>query len=464
MTRLIVTIIASLIIAAGAAWAISMPGAVTVDIAGYRMQPALGMVVVALAVLVLIAIAVWAVIRRILAIPRVLRRRAALNQKQLGIDALSNSFVALQAGDMGRARLLAQEAQTRLPQNTAARLLEAKADLALGDLTAARDHYRALISNSETALAALSGLFEQARAQGRGEAALTFAKKARELSPALPWAKDALFDDMAARRAWDEALAAAADEPAPTRADRQARKRRRAVLHAAIAAEAEPTDPDKALEHALSALKLEPDFVPAALISARIHTDRGEARKAQSLLRRIWRATGHPHTALLYAHAQSGASAVERLKKIRDLIPGEPQTVDEAEILARAAADAFDWTLARSALSPFVETAPRQGVCVLMAEIEEGQNADQGKAREWLSRAVKAPRDPAWTADGLALEDWLPVSPVSGKFDAFVWQVPAAAKSAAQGAPGLADKSGTDDTPAPTPLPKPADAAAVSEG
>ena len=96
-----------------------------------------------------------------------------------------------------------------------------------------------------------------------------------------------------------------------------------------------------------------------------------------------------------------------------------------AEVLAQAAADAFEWGLARRRSLRSPKTAPRQGVCVLMAEIEEGQNADQGKAREWLARAVKAPRDPAWTADGLALDEWQPVSPVSGKFDVFVWQVPA---------------------------------------
>ncbi len=456
MIRLVFYIVASLIVAAGAAWAIALPGTVTVDLGGYRLQPALGAVVLALVVLVLASIAIWAIIRRIIAIPRALKRHSALNQKQMGIDALSNSFIALQAGDASRARILAQEAQARLPENTAARLLEARSDLALGDLAAAREHYRALITNPQTAVAALSGLFEQARAQGRPAAALTFARKARDLNPALPWAREALFSDMVARSAWDEALAAAAEEPAQNRADRLARRRKRAVLHTAIAAEAEPTDAAKALENALDALKLVSDFVPAALISARVHIGRGEARKAQSLLKRIWRDTGHPHAATLYAHAQSGASAVDRLKKVRELIPGIPESVDAAEVLARAAIDAFDWTLARAALDPFAETAPRQGICVLMAEIEEGQNADQGKAREWLSRAVKALRDPAWTADGLALDEWLPVSPISGRFDVFEWGVPA--EVSAKPAPALAGKPAAPaDAPALAPATESAD-------
>ena len=111
-----------------------------------------------------------------------------------------------------------------------------------------------------------------------------------------------------------------------------------------------------------------------------------------SLLRRIWRATGHPDIAALYAHAQPGASAVERLKRLGEIIETPPPHRAAGMALARSAIDAYDWPQARLALAPFIETDATQGVASLMAEIEEGQNGDQGKAREWLSRAMRAPR------------------------------------------------------------------------
>ncbi|MCY1560710.1 hypothetical protein D9M68_978800 [compost metagenome] len=109
-----------------------------------------------------------------------------------------------------------------------------------------------------------------------------------------------------------------------------------------------------------------------------------------SLLRRIWRATGHPDVAALYAHAQPGASAVERLKRIGEIIEVPPPHRAAGMALARAAIDAYDWPLARKALEPFIGPDATQGVASLMAEIEEGQSGDQGKAREWLARAVRA--------------------------------------------------------------------------
>jgi HemY protein len=62
---------------------------------------------------------------------------------------------------------------------------------------------------------------------------------------------------------------------------------------------------------------------------------------------------------------------------------------------------------------------------MLMAELEQ-LDGDDGRAREWMRRALNAALDPAWTADGFVSDRWLPVSPVTGRLDAFQWKVPVA--------------------------------------
>lgn len=427
MIRLSLWIIFSLLVSALVAWLVSVPGTLTIEALGYTLQPRIGTAAFLLLAVVAVAVFIWSIVRRILTAPRRLARYAQQQRREQGVEALSDGFIALQAGDAARARLLARDARAKLPANAAAQLLEARADLALGDMTAAREHYRALISNRKTALAALSGLYDQAKTQGRDEAALTFAQKAATIAPATGWASAAVLDDLTRRKAWDSALRLVAEEPAPTREEKAQKRRKQAVLETARARDAEATEPHGALEHAMSALKLLPDFVPAALISARIHAHRGEARKAMSLLRRVWRATAHPDVATLYANAQTGASAADRLKRVKELIESPPANRSAAIVLARASVEAFDWSAARSALAAYSVNEPTQAVCLLMAEIEEGENADSGKAREWLSRAVRAPRDPVWTADGVTAEEWEPVSPVTGRLDAFEWKVPVSA-------------------------------------
>ncbi len=429
MIRLASWIIGSLAIAALAAWVISLPGTMTLEIAGQRMQPRLGTAVVILLLIAALIIAIWAVLRRIINAPKTMARRRALKRREQGVEALSDAVIALQAGDPARARIMAREAQARLPGSGAAKLLEARADLALGDMPAAREHYRALITDEKTAVAALTGLYDQARTQNRPDAALTFARKTLTLAPATHWAAEAVFGDLARRGQWTEAVAMVNAETASTREEKARKRRRQAVIETARARDTETGQPNAALDHALTALKLLPDFVPAALIAARIYSNRGEARKAQSLLRRIWRATGHPDIAALYAHSQPGTSAVERLKRMREIVELPAPHRAAAMALARAAIDAYDWPLAREALLPYIGTEATQGVASLMAEIEEGQSGDQGKAREWLARALHAPRDPAWTADNIVSDEWEPTSPLTGKLDAFEWKVPVATNS-----------------------------------
>jgi HemY protein len=425
--RLAQWLIVSLLVTAGIAWLIGLPGTLTVEMLGYRLQPRLGVAAFLLILGLVAFIFVWGVLKRIIGAPYYLARRARERRKDLGYAALSDGFIALQSGDANRARLLAREAQDNLPKNAAAQLLEARADLAVGDMHSAREHYRALISNRKTAIAALSGLYDQSRAQGRFDAALSFAQKALEISAQAPWAREAVFDELTRAGRWDEAKAMVLDDPTLTRDDRLRKRRRLAVVEAAQARVAEGHDPNAALEHALSALKLDANFVPATLIAARIYINRRDTRKAMSLLRRVWRATSHPDVAALFANVQPGSSAVDRVRRIQELVDLPPPNRASALVLARAAIDAFDWTLARQALLGFSSQNPTQGVCLLMSEIEDGQSGDVGKAQDWRSRSQRAPRDPCWTADGITAPEWEPVSPVSGKLDAFEWRVPASA-------------------------------------
>src|SRR6202000_1234342 len=80
-----------------------------------------------------------------------------------------------------------------------------------------------------------------------------------------------------------------------------------------------------------------------------------------------------------------------------------------------------EFAKARAALAPLT-TNPTQRAAMLMAELERTAHGDSGKPRAWTWRAVRARLDPAWTADGYVSDRWRPVSPVTGRLDAFQWQ------------------------------------------
>ncbi len=183
MIRMFLVIALSLAIALGASWIISLPGNVTIEAFGYQMNPGLGLFVFGLLLLMFLTIFVWAILRRIFGIPALFSRVAAKRKHNRGVDALSNAIIALQTGDPAKAKQLAREARVKLDGNSAAQLLEAQASVKLGNWNDAREQYRDMIANPDTAVAALTGLYEQARQQGRNDAALKFAQKAITLAP-----------------------------------------------------------------------------------------------------------------------------------------------------------------------------------------------------------------------------------------------------------------------------------------
>ena len=152
-------------------------------------------------------------------------------------------------------------------------------------------------------------------------------------------------------------------------------------------------------------------------------------RRAGRVIEKAWAVHPHPDLADTYAHLRPGDSARERLARVQSLARRAPDKgsahPESALAVARAAIDAQEFAVARNAIRPLLRE-PTQRAAALMAEIEQRESGDEGRAREWMARALRAPRDPAWTADGFVSDRWMPVSPVSGRLDAFQWRVPLA--------------------------------------
>jgi HemY protein len=176
----------------------------------------------------------------------------------------------------------------------------------------------------------------------------------------------------------------------------------------------------------MEAIKLAPTLVPAAVLASKYESEAHQVRRAMRIVEAAWVAQPHPDLADAYAHVRLGDSARQRLVRVETLAAKAPGHLESALAVARAAIDASEFSRAREALTPFI-AAPTQRVAMLMAEIERNEHGDSGRTRAWTLRAVRALHDPVWTADGYVSDRWRPVSPVSGRLDAFQWQTPLAA-------------------------------------
>lgn len=424
MLRVLIALILAAATALGLAWFADRPGSFTVEWLDYRVQTTLFIAAVLTALGVAALTFLASVLRKLTRSPGRIRRRMAERRQTRGLTALRKGIFAVGAGDEALAARFAAEARRALPYEPLTQLLLAQSAQLSGDRRAAQRLFEAMSEKPETQLLGLRGLFLEASRDGQMEAAEQFAARAMALNPALPWPVHALFEMQCRTRNWEGALDTLNVARNFRHVDRKTADRRRAVLLTAQAMEMEGSQPDKTAELALEAHRLAPGFVPASCIAGRILASRDSAHKAARVLARTWQYTPHPDLALAYAYVRPGDSPRDRLARIKSLIFLTPDHEEAQIALARAAADAREWEEARDALQPLLAKTPSARVCTLMARIEGGEKRDAGRVREWLARAVRAPRDPAWMADGVASSEWAPISPVTGTLDAFEWRVP----------------------------------------
>ena len=424
MTRILFFTLFVIAAAVGLAWLADRPGSITLEWFGYQIETSAFVGILTVAVFVLAVILILAVLRYVWTRPSAIAGHMRQRKQKQGFDALSRGLVAIGVGDRSQAQRYAGIAQRNLPHEPLTALLRAQAAQLKGDDAAARRTFEGMLDTHETELLGVRGLFLEAKRAGDEGAALVLAQQAVERDPKLAWGVNALFDLQARAGEWDQALNTLAIARQNRHVDSAAANRRRAVLLTAEARETESFDPNKALSLANEALRLAPSLVPAAELAGRLLASKGEVRAASRQLLRTWSLSPHPELAVAYAFAKPGLSPKDRLKRVEYLAKQKPDDVEGAVAIAQAAVEAQEWQRARDALSPYLQDAPSARIFTLMARIDGG-SGDKGREREWLARALRAPRDRAWIADGYISDRWLPVSPVTGAVDAFEWKAPA---------------------------------------
>lgn len=426
MIRLLAFLLVVFALGLGFAWLADRPGDMVVTFNGYQYQVSLMVAAVAVVAVVAAVMILWWLVKSLWNSPYTISRYFRVRRRDRGYQALSTGMIAAGAGDGALARKKTKEAAKliRSDQEPLIHLLEAQASLLEGDHEGARQKFESMLDDPEMRLLGLRGLYLEAERLGDRNAARHYAGRAAAVAPQLAWAAESTLEELTARGDWDGALKLVDAQKSTRQIERDAANRRRAVLLTAKAQSLADSDPTAARTAALEANKLLPDFAPAAVAAAAALFKQNDVRKGSKILETAWRAEPHPEIAELYTHARPGDAVLDRLNRAKKLQEMKKNHAESSMTVARAALDAQDFATARGEAEAAIRMDRREGAYLLLADIEEAETGDQGKVRQLLSKAVRAPRDPAWVADGVVLERWAPVSPVTGRLDAFEWRAP----------------------------------------
>jgi HemY protein len=408
----------------GAVWLADRPGSVAIAFGGYEVRTTVAVAAVALVGVAFALALLWSAVSALVHLPARMNAASQERRRARGYQAVSRGMVAVGAGDAIAARRSANEAERLLGEEPLTLLLKAQAAQVSGNRAAAEAAFSRMMDNDETRVLGLRGLFVEASRRGDLPAATQHALEAVRLAPAASWASDAVLEAQCAAHDWRGALAAVERRASIGLVDKAIAKRHRAVLLTADALDRVEHDPSGALASAQEAVKLAPDLVPAAALAGRLLAQRGDLRRAAKIIETAWKSEPHPDLAEAYLNLRQGDSALDRLKRADTLLRLSSHHPEARLAAARAALDATEFARAREVLQPLLADRPTVRVCLLMADLEEAEHGPTGRSREWLARATRAPRDPVWIADGVVSERWQPISPTTGRLDAFRWEAP----------------------------------------
>lgn len=455
MLRIVLFLVLIALAGAGAAWVADQPGDVVLTWGGFRASPSIPVFVLCLGIFAVLIVFLWSILTVIWRMPGRMRRRRHDKRHARGRHAITHGLLAIGHGDTALARRHAEAARRHAPDDPLALLLHAQSAQLDGNRDEAQRAFRAMAEREDTRLLGLRGLFIEAQRADDAVGAVMIAEEAIKLSPSSTWASHAVLGFRCARGDWSGALAILDSNLSASLIDKQGYRRQRGVLLTARALELETMDRDVARESVMEAVKLAPTLVPAAVLAAKFESEAHQVRRAMKLVEAAWLANPHPDLADAYAHVKLGDAARQRLQRVETLAAKTPADkaghVEGQLAIARAAIDASEFARAREVLAPYLND-PTQRVALLMAELERTEHGDGGRARAWTLRAVRARHDPAWTADGYVSDRWRPVSPVTGRLDAFQWQTPVSSLPSDKGT--MIDSSAFEEAMLAAPPPK----------
>ncbi|MBY0382644.1 MAG: heme biosynthesis protein HemY [Xanthobacteraceae bacterium] len=426
MFRIVVFLLVLAAVALGAAWIANQGGGVTLSWGAWQAETSLAVFIAAIIAAVAAILLMWSIFRAIWKTPGRLRRRGHERREAKGRRAITQGLIAVGTGDPYAARQHAGVAKRLAAHDPLALVLHAQTAQLEGDHAAAQRAFHQMAEREDTRLLGLRGLFIEAQRNDDPYTAVAMAEEALKTAPASPWASQAVLGFRCAKADWDGAVAILENNYAAGLVDPETYRRQRGVLLTARAQELEQSDRDVSRKSIMEAVKLAPTLVPAAALAAKFYSEDNQIRRAMRVIETAWTTNPHPDLADAYAHVRLGDSARERLARVVTLAQKTPESIEGRLAIARAAIDAGEFPQAREALKPLIAT-PTQRVALLMAELERAENGDEGRMRHWMLRAVRAAHDPVWTADGYVSNRWRPVSPVTGRIDAFRWIAPVAA-------------------------------------
>ena len=356
-------------------------------------------VILASVVATLGLIGLWSLFLWVWRLPRRMKSGVGLRRRNRALDAMEEALLAGAEGDVKKARKKAETARNLIGSTELGRVISALSAEAAGDRDVAVEHYQAMLESDRTRATGQRGLAQNMLATGDLPGAIEQSREAYTTNPEARWAFDTLFKAEVANHQWLDAEESLGTGEQRKHVEKNIARRRRAVL---FTAEADRLHDEgnfgAALELAVKAHKLAPEFAPSTALAAKLHKIHGDQKAAAKVIEKSCSKAAHPALSLSFLDTLDGADNKTRDKRLAALVKQAPNHRETKIILAEDHLRRGDAVKAWAILSPVLRAgdAPSSRLCILAAQSEERLD-NAADARLWLQRAAIAPREADWS-------------------------------------------------------------------
>lgn len=340
-----------------------------------------------------------------------------------GNKALSNALISFYEGNSLEALVHSNKAKKFLKNDKLSLLINAQIAKKTGDSNLTLASYKKLLVHKDTRQVALSGIVSEKIQAGEFTVALELAKKNIELYPKNISNINTLFNLQLQEKDWKGAVKTLQVKKTMEKIPRNSFLQKEAILIFEDAQEKHLQGfNQEALATTLVVVRQYPSFVAALCFLTDLENILGNKRRVEKLLQKAWALFPHPDLAKSYASLVKSESSEKRLRRFEPLLKTnekDPQTIILKTELFLATTD---FLKAKELISTLVNNDPDNYILTLMADVERASGATDQVVREWLTKAVYAPKSPAWICNECGYQsEWISICKSCECFDSMRW-------------------------------------------
>ena len=346
-------------------------------------------------------------------------------QKEKGYNSFVNGMLALANKDHKKAILESKKISSFLEDDSSLSFLLKseifKVEKKYPELSVI---YEKMIKNKSTKALGYRGLMEQYLRSEDYHHAFIYGEKLFDINSQIEKIYDTLVNIIAKTNNWQQLIFLSDKALSKKIIDKKICNINKSIAYFEISKIKRFSEPEQALKSIEKAINLRNFFAPYNKFYIDLLIENKKYSFAKKYFKKIWRQNPHPEykpsLIILADHLQ--ISILELTK----YIIGTNIYNDASKILiVEASVKEKKWENARKNIRDLLGVKPTKEVCLLMAQIEEGDTNDVQKYNSWMLRSKNGLKDNVWVCaiSNKSQSYWSALS-VGGYFNSLEWKKP----------------------------------------